>query len=755
MVFPASGHAAEAGAAAGRGLEEVVVTATKREESIQKIPVSISAVSGEQLAEMQAADVKDLGKFVPGLQLRTEYSLSTPFAFIRGVGNYGFVVTSISPVGFYSDGIYIGQNIAQGLQLFDLERIEVLRGPQGTLFGRNTTGGLINVISRKPRLGAGTNGEFKITAGDYGTLNLNAAFGSELGETAAFRIALSRQSDDGVFRNVNPDFTGDRDVGDTDADGARAQLLWEPTDSLSALFRAHWGKSDGGMVINKAGWLANADGTNCPAGAITGALYNGCSDPYGFGLTETNGWFESGESFAGAEEIDSHGFSAELNWTLGDYTLTSVSAWDAADVSRLQDADGAALAFMHATFIADTSYWSQELRLASNYTGPWNWLAGVYYYGDRNRSFANFAFGDLGGTGIGQSVRQETESYAIFADINYRFAERWTLSAGFRWTSDQRTTSIETWLDNAAGVIGAPAAPPSVVPVLPANVLVTESMARAAFLAPLIPYSELERTWREPSGRVSLSYAIDDDRLLYGTVSRGFKGGEFNGVAIISPEEVSLTNPEYITSYELGVKSSWLDSRLRANVAIFYMDYEDQQVMTYLSPDAVFPALSNVGASEISGVEFELEARPGTGWALGLSGSYLDATVKDFFDPVLGNRAGNRLNDAPKWSFSGFARYEHALPKGTLSVQAQGSWSAFHYFQIENQPGLFTKSYGTVDARAAYTFRNDSMEIGIFAKNLLDKGYSPGGFDLNAFGAMVFQMGRPRLVGADFTYRFD
>ena len=183
------------------------------------------------------------------MQLRTEFGVATPFAFIRGIGNNGFVATSISPVGFYSDGVYIGQNIAQGLQLFDVERIEVLRGPQWTLFVRNTTGGLINVITRKPRIGDGTNGELKVTAGQYGTLNVDAAIGGELGPNMAYRLALSRQSDDGVFRNVNPNFTGDRDVGDTDANGVRAQLLWEPTDSLSALLNVHWGESDGGMVI--------------------------------------------------------------------------------------------------------------------------------------------------------------------------------------------------------------------------------------------------------------------------------------------------------------------------------------------------------------------------------------------------------------------------------------------------------------------------------------------------------------------------
>jgi len=740
-------------------LEEVVVTANKREQSLQKVPISINALTGNDIASSNITNLNDVGHLVPGLQIHNEFGVATPLTFLRGIGNASFVTTSITPIGFYINGVYIGQNIAQGLALFDLERIEVLRGPQGTLFGRNTTGGAINVITSKPQVGADPAGDIKVAVGRFQTLNADASFGDSIGESFAYRLAMSRQSDNGAFRNVNPAFVrrNGSEASDIDMTSARLQLLWELGDSFTALVSLHGGKSDGGNVISKPGFILGNPPRNCPAGAVSGAVLNGCSDPYGFGIRDSANTHETTEQTVSTELVETHGAVAELNWQRGDYTFTSVTAWDSAELERLHDSDGHSLSFLTSTFLADTSYWSQEFRATSNFTGSFNWVGGLYFYGDENTSFAHYQVGDLGGTGIAQVMDQKTSSHAAFADGTYELSERWTLTAGARWTSDKRDAAIQTWATNSFGVLGAPAVPANIMLALSPYEKISVAQARTAFLAPLIPANRLLRTWKKWSGRLSLSYDVDDDTLAYASLSRGFKGGEFNGAAIIVPSEVSLTDPEYLNSYELGVKSTMLDGRLRANIAVFHMQYKNQQVQSFVNPDSSFPSLTNVGEAEINGAEFETQFRVNDAWLFSFGGTWLpDANFTKFLDPKVGDRSGNRLPQSPKWSLNAQARYETTVGgDNLLSIQVQGRWNSERYFTVENRPGLREDSYAVVDARAAYRFMSDKAEVGLFAKNLFDKEYFASAYGLESFGGNVFQPGRPRVYGADFSYRFD
>jgi len=733
---------------------EIVVTANRREESIQKVPISISAVSGNALADSKVANVNDLGQVIPSIQIRNQFGGASPQTFIRGVGNASFVTTSVSPVGFYVDGIYIGQNIAQGLQLFDIERVEVLRGPQGTLFGRNTTGGLLNVVTRKPRLNADINGEFNVTVGDYGTFNADGALGGPISSTLAYRLAFTRQSDNGVFRSVNPNFVNDSNIGAIDSMAARGQFLWEPTAPLTVLFNGHWGRSSGGLVANKPGFLDSATVTNCPPGAISGAVGNGCTDPFGFGVRDTPGFHDTTSGTPGYERVNAYGGSVEVNYDLSGYTLTSVTAWDKADLNRLHDSEGHELSFLNSTFLADAQYWSQELRISSPVGGALNWVAGLYYYGDRNETFAHYGSGDLFGSGIAQKMRLKTESFAAFADGVFEIASGLKITAGARWTSDERRAEIETWATNSLGLVSPPAVPPSIIPAVSASGAVDEALATAAFLAPLIPFTKLKKTWKKWSGRASLSYSIDDRNLVYGTWSYGFKGGEFNGSAIISPDEVGISDPEYVSNYEIGYKASAYDGAVRANISAFYMNYKNQQVQSYVTAASVFPALTNAGASRIKGVEFDTQVRLGFDWLFSLSGSYLDAEFTQLFDPVLGDRSGNRLPSAPKGTLNGMVRHQKDIGSGTLITQANVRWNSNLFFTVENEPGLKQPAYAVVDARISYNFLRNSAEVGLFAKNLLDKKFFVSGYDLRAFGSNTLQVGRPRVIGVDASFEF-
>jgi iron complex outermembrane receptor protein len=317
-------------------LEEVIVTATKRESSAQSVPIPLTGISAEQIQKLGITSTYDLSAYAPGLQLKPQFGVTSPDIVLRGVGSQSFFPNTISPVGFYSDGVYIGQSIVQGFQLFDVERIEVLRGPQGTLFGRNTTGGLVNVISQKPEVGGALQGHVEVSAGDYGALSADAAVGAPLGAQSAGRLAVLHQESDGAFDNV----FRNSDDGAIDLTSARAQLRWQPVEALDVLLNAHAGWNRGQIRPQKAAYPAAATLPpsslppayqppidNCPPGAPTdGSFQSGCTDQFGFGLTDADGYHDTKTSFESVEDVDTHGFSAEVNWQLGRHTLTSVTA---------------------------------------------------------------------------------------------------------------------------------------------------------------------------------------------------------------------------------------------------------------------------------------------------------------------------------------------------------------------------------------------------------------------------------------------
>jgi len=745
------------------GLEEVVVTANKRAEDIQKVPIAMVALSGDEIADAHITDIIGLGQLVPGVQLKDEFGVAQPLAFIRGVGNSSFYATSINPVGFYEDGVYIGQNIAQGLQIFDTDRVEVLRGPQGTLFGRNTTGGAIDVITHKPTLDGGTVADAQLVAGDYGTFDANASLGGSITPTLAYRFAFTRQFDHGVYENVNPQYVGpDRDVGDTNILAGRGEVLWAAADRVSVLFNVHGGWSHGQNIPNKPGFLAATPPTNCPPGALSGGFRNGCTDPSGFGLMDAPGFYQVVEAAPGNENITAGGASAELNWDFSGLTFTSISAWDTASMDRFHNSDGLPLAFIHSTFITDAQFWSEELRLTSRYSGPWNWVGGLYYYGDNNHSFTHYNDGDLfGGTGLASNIEQKTQSYAIFGDGTFKFSDRWTLTSGLRETWDKRSANIITWVTNSYGVITPPAVDPAIIPATSPLVEVTQSEAQAAFISPLIPLTAVEKTWAKWSGRLILSYTIDDARMAYASASHGFKGGEFNGGALFTIGEVDLTNPEYVDNFELGFKGTELGGKLQTNIDVYLSNYKDQQVLANI-PGSINPYLENAARSKMSGVEVDVHFRPSKNWFLSLGGDYLDAHFTNFTEGGVGSEAGtevnlsgNRLPEAPEWSYNVLVRYETPIGDGNLAVQADQSWNASRFFTPENTPALKTASYGLLNGRVSYQFLRAKAEFGIWGKNLLNKEYISSAYSLASFGLNVFQPGRPRVLGADFSYHFD
>jgi len=739
-------------AAGAAVIEEVVVTATKRSESTQDIPISVTAFSAESIEALGFSRSYDVASHVPNMQFMAEASQSTPFIFLRGIGNTSFYASSINPVAVYVDQTYVGQNVAQGFQLFDLERVEVLRGPQGTLFGRNATGGLVNYITRKPEIGENANARVALTGGDYGQFDIEAAGGMPLGDQAAVRVAAFQQLGSGMYKHVTPGI-GDDDYGDVDNLALRGLLRWAPTADLDVLLNVHYGKDDSHLTASKPGYIISPFGVpNCPAGAVSGALNNGCSDPFGLGETVDPDLDHVQFTYAPYQDLETWGVSLELNYKFADYTLTSLTAWDNVDLTRLEDDDSNFAVIINDTFLVDTEWFSQELRLTSEYDGDWNWIIGANYYSDDLQNNLDFAAADLPPPpgipfplGLAQDLHQETESWAVFGEMTWKFHPDWTFRLGGRITEDDRQVDINSFAFIASAVrLGAP------IPV---------SDVLAAFAFPLIPPTGLQNDWLEWSGRAALDWAFAEDQMLYVSASRGFKGGEFNGGALFDLTEAAIADPEFMNNYEIGYKGTLLDGRLQANITGFFMEYNDQQVLIS-NPTAfgLLPNLQNAGSSEIKGFEFDLSLQPTEAWFVQFAGGYLDAQFTEFLDPTLGiDRSGNRLAHAPKWNLNGIVRYETPVSDGKFSAQVDWWWLGDQFFTVENTPALREDAHGEVNARASYTFWQDRVELALFVRNITDERYSVTGFDTASagFGANIFILNRPRTFGGEVILRWE
>ena len=493
------------------GLEEIVVTATKRRESLQDIPISTTAFSDEAIKNLNFIQARDIADQVPNMQFLDSGAPGIPFIFLRGLGNTSFFSNSIRPVALYMDEAYIGQSTAQQFALYDLERIEVLRGPQGTIFGRNATAGLVSYISKRPDIDAGVTGRVELTAGEYDFLRPEAALGLPLGDKAAARVAAFYESASGWYRNVE---AGD-DYGEVDTFGARAQVLWAPTDGLDILLSGRYGEDDSDLGATKPGYQ-NALFNCPPGGAVSGQFNNGCADPFGFGHEVDPDLHNVQYAITPFQDVESSGVSLRIDWELGDYTLTSLTAWDQVDMHWFADDDGSPLSVLDDVYMADSDWLNQEIRVLSQYDGPLNFIAGVNYYSDDLDSELLFASDDIETLIVGsfgltdgthQILNQQTDTWAVYAEGTWDITDTWRLRVGARVTYDERKVDVRS---NGFDAVFGP------------------NFTGTPVTRVYIPEMRLKDDWTEPTGRIALDWRFADEQMLYASYSRGFKGGEFS-----------------------------------------------------------------------------------------------------------------------------------------------------------------------------------------------------------------------------------
>ena len=726
-------------------LEEVVVTAQKREQNLQDVGIAVTAFSGETLKDLGLSDSVGVIAQTPGLAVARPGAGAINIFSVRGVTQADFAANQEGPVAVYVDEAYVSLNVATNFTMFDLERVEVLRGPQGTLFGRNATGGLVQYVTVKPSQEQSASVDLQL--GSKGRKRVEAAFGGGLSETVAGRIAaVWNKSDDLMHNLIGPGGQG------TDDWAVRGQLLIEPGDTLSVLLKAEFAKSDnaGGAYHHRVGEA----GEFAPAPA---------TDFFGYRAVDEGDYWTAAWDAPTYAKADIKTFTAKVDWKVGEIGLSWISNFQDIQHDYAEDSEGSPSNVFNYTQTTDVRQWSQELR-ASWEGESTNVVAGVYLlnidgkYGQSSLVFgqadfdwseAFFGIPEPGGYDLVSDFNQETKTWAAFTQADFKLSDTLTLTAGARWTKDKKDYDYTQGWNNVEGLFvffeGIEA---------PGNV----------------PYFDFRDSLNKGdwSGKLQLDYRPSDDWLWYASLNRGIKSGGFNAPVdssgLLATNEFGQFIPfaqddnsmryggEVLTSVEGGFKSTILDGRARLNTSLFYYDYKDYQIYNIVGlTQIVFNSDAKMWGGEI-----ELATSPVEGLDIMLGASFLNSKV----DLPAGIRPDGKLDSdaamAPKMTFNGLVRYEWpAFGNGKLNVQGDFAWKDKQIFNLSNTDVIREDSYLVANASIGYTSADETWYATAFVKNLFDEKYRDYAFDLTAgFGSVAASGGLERWYGVSMGYRW-
>lgn len=722
--------AQEADDNAGFVLEEIIVTAQRREQSLQDVPSSVAALSGEKLNVLNAAgtDIRFLNARVPSLTIESSFGRTFPRFYIRGLGNTDFDLNSSQPVSLVVDEVVMENPILKGFPAFDLDRIEVLRGPQGTLFGRNTPAGIVKFDSKKPTQEFEAYGKF--TYGRFDTIDFEGAVGGPIIENIlAIRVSLKQQHRDDYIDNEGPGILdSNADVGGHDDFAGRIQLLYTPTDRFSALLNVHGRSLDGSARIFQANIIKPGVG--------------GLIDGFDRRTIQQDGRND--------QELDTRGFTARMDFDAGPVTLTSVTAFEHGEVFSRGDVDGGfGAAFLGpnnfgpgfipfpsetADAIPGLDQWTQELRVASNELGAFDFQGGFFYFNE-DLKIDSFSFNTLAGgpvDGFAQQ-RQKAESWALFASVDIELLPDLTLSGGLRYTEDSKDFVAERTLSP----FGAPGTGP--IRVNPKDEVL--------------------------SWDASLTYNVNDDVSLYARAAKGFRAPSIQG-RLVFGDEVTIADTETIFSVEAGIKAELMQNRLRVNLSGYVSDMDDQQ-LTAVGGDANFNRLINAQDTDLAGIELDLE------WAVtnnllvtgGASYNFTELNDPDLrtlpcgggctiTDPIVNGFVqldNNRLPQAPRWIANATARY--GMPVGENGeIYAYTDWaftSEKNFFLFES-PEFQSGKELIGGLRVGYV-HDERFDFALFGRNITDQTELKGGIDFNNLTGFVNE---PPIWGIEISARF-
>ena len=723
--------AADEGPAVASQLEEIVVTARRTEETLQRVPISMFAISGEDLAERSLESLSDVGQFVPNLLFgeRGASGRGSAVVYIRGVGQADVRPTYDPAVGVYVDGVFLGRMQGNDLDTMDVERVEVLRGPQGTLFGKNTSGGAVNIVTRQPDL-ANYQGKLQLTAGSRSRFDALGSVNIPLvADKAALLVAASHRTQDGYGTRADG-----QDMGSTDRTSGRLALRLQLTDDFSALLAAD------ALTYDETNSMFKLIAV-FPAPPI--ALINRFTPvPYDERWLSQSDFF----NYAGGPNSsrgDLYGAALTLSYDLGAVELKSISAYRDNVVHSDQDADLSPVTVLDEYDVSRQDQFSQELQASgASFDDRLNWVLGLYYFEESVHNKVDFELVPalqpiIGNRSFSNDLRVRNDSYAAFGQGNYGLTEQLRVTAGLRYTHDRKEVDRRN-LTYPSGI-------------------------------PNQPQAVREATSDDVSTRVGLDYQWTPQLMTYVSAAKGYKAGGFNGRAS-SVGDFNEYDPETVWTYELGLRSDFLDRRVRFNATAFYSDYSDLQLQisgstTVNGAPAPFNVVTNVPEARIVGGEVELRVIPARGLELSAEAGFTDAEYTEL--PTDAQFLASQLIDedsefvyTPQTSLTFAAQYSTALSdRFELSARVDYAHKSTINYDVANSPLLRQKPYGLLNARITLLHVTNGLSLAVFGSNLTDERYFVGGFDdadtpNPGLGFAFLNMAPPREYGVSAQWQF-
>ena len=719
--------------ALSQGLEEIIVTAQRREQNIQDVSLSIAAFSGEQLKELRVFDVTNVSKLVTNAVIYRNFSNVNPIVSIRGVGLNDYGSNNSSSVGIYIDEVFLTHQGMLDFASFDVERLEVLKGPQGTLYGRNTNGGSISYYTRKPNHEE-RDGYVTVTGANYERVEVEAVIGGPFTDQLAGRLSFRSAYQGETFwdNQVGGDF------GDSQKTNVRGQLSFiSPKETARVNLSVSYFDADMAFypgqvfpILVPGDGITNS-GVFCPSHLANGfpALDGSCETGAQEVPSDTDPWHALyADGHFGDNEQDGYQILGKVEFDLTDtMTLTSITAYQ--DMDRVwydnSFASELGLFLFEADHTEEMSFFSQEIRVAGQ-NDRLDWIVGLYYSDDDIESATPYSPRDLPlllGLETNTVYDQERTAFALFAHTDWRLTDRWSVVAGIRYNRDE--------LDFIGGTdLIDPGPPPVIIPLTSGTVKEIE-----------------DDSW---TGRAGLEYRPNDDWLLYGSFARGFKPGIVFSDVTFDPSELTQVDSETLNSLEVGFKGTLLNGNLQTNGAFFYYDYDGVQT---LAPATVGFLFINAGEAEVFGAELDVSWAPTENFTLRGGFSWLDSEITD--DKQTGVLNGNNLTYSPNYQVTLLANYD--IPMGTnytVRLQADWKYTDDYFRQVVSTPSDHTESYNLLGARATWLPNAGNWEVSIWGENLTDEDIIMFGLDSPAIGQLLRNYAPPRTYGGTVTFRF-
>jgi len=736
---------------AAAALDEVVVTARRREEKLQDVPVAVTALSGEALTARGVQTIADLTKFSPSVYVAPSSRSATGVRFImRGQTPVDSLLTSDPSAAIYVNEVYVPRDYGLRTALFDIERVEVLKGPQGTLYGRNSTGGAIGIITRRPQLD-GHSGYATVGYGSHNTWTAEAATDVPLiRDVAAARFGAYYSRTDGYVRNTQG---GRPDAGKQLS--LRGSILARPTSNLEVAGAVSYTRTAGqSLFFRLLEAVPGVQPGDIEAGLRLGnpiASAGPAGDAYLRSQVGAYGRFTNGAAQQRADHFEGTRGSLVVRWDAADFlTVKSITGYETFQRSSLPDLDTTPLPIGQTLTTTHDKFFSQELQASGGVGERVTYVAGLYYGREKGTEIAKTSTLPLVGGSrlVVQDGTLTNTNVGVYAQGDYKLTDHISLTAGVRRTKDTRDLTLRHR------------------DLLPTSATAVCTIQPVLLDVPGVCSANLDALkFKNTSYNFSVRYTPVETVNLYATARKSYRSGGWNLFASAA-NGVASFEPEKVKDIEVGAKTEWLDRRLQANLALYHSKYTDiqKQRLTFLPNGTGVRMISNAAAAAINGAELEIRAKPTQGLTLDFQTTYTDPHYKNFVtrNPTTGAIADDRTAEpweVPKWTFTVGAEQRWKVAPGELIARLDYSWRGDVIFAGTNQltsteQVLRQGSYGLLSGRLELALDHPDISIALIGRNLTDKDFLAGGIDLRSLGWSVGIPGEPRYVGLQITSRW-